>query len=194
MYMKSVIREELVHEYYIREEARARWLRMVLVDMVNELKSQPFSATYQQNCNRWRERESGPLRVLEDLRIITKPPRLSKTRVKPARFFYLNEAHNDEHLAWSIVTPKCMVEESLHRLSKFMKAWDMVAAKNFDAPETLSMYVASYEKSCRCSKLVTRLDCGASICQIGQREIDVMSYPVVVAQSLRKRSIFLTNT
>ena len=45
MYLESVIREEFVHDYDIREEARARWLRMVLVDMVKELKSQPFSAT-----------------------------------------------------------------------------------------------------------------------------------------------------
>ena len=145
VYLESELQQERVLDYYIRSEARARWLRMVLVDMVNELKSQPFSNTYQQNCNRWRERESGPLRVLEDLRIITKPLRLSKTRVKPARFFYLNDAHKDEHLAWSIVTRKCMVEESLRRLSCFFKAWDMVAAQNFDAPETLVMYVASYE-------------------------------------------------
>ena len=94
--------------------------------------------------------------MLEELRIITKPLHLSKPRVKQSRFFYLNDAHNDEHLAWSIVTQECMVEESLRRLSKFIKASDMVAAENFDAPETLSMYVASYEKSCRCSKLVIR--------------------------------------
>ena len=87
IYLKSVMREDLVHDYQIREEARARWLRMVLVDMVNEFKSQPFSATYQQNCNRWRERESGPLRVLEDLRIITKPLHLFKSQVEPTRFF-----------------------------------------------------------------------------------------------------------
>ena len=83
--------------------------------------------------------------MLEDLRIITKPLRLSKTRVKPARFFYLNDAHKDEHLAWSLVTRESMVEESLSRLTNFIKAWDMVAAENFDAPETLSMYVARYE-------------------------------------------------
>ena len=115
----------------------------------DELKSQPLSHTYQQICNRWHERESGPFRVLEDLRIITKPLRLLKSHAyfKPARFFYLNDAHKHEHLAWSIVTRKCMVEESLSRLSKFIKAWDMVAAENVDAPETLSMYVASYEKT-----------------------------------------------
>ena len=39
-----------------------------------------------------------------------------------------------------------MVEESLSRLTNFIKAWDMVAAENFDAPQTLSMYVASYDK------------------------------------------------
>ena len=78
IHLESVIRKELVHDYYIREEARALWLRLVLVDMVNELKSQPFPATYQQTCNRWRERESGPLRVLDDLRILVKPPNLRK--------------------------------------------------------------------------------------------------------------------
>ena len=54
VYLERVLRQELVLDYYIRSEARARWLRMVLVDMVKELKSQPFSNTYQQNCNRWR--------------------------------------------------------------------------------------------------------------------------------------------
>ena len=78
IHLERVIRQELVHDYHIREEARARWLRIVLVDMVNELKAEPFPATYQRNCNRWRERESGPLRVLEDLRIIMKPPNLKK--------------------------------------------------------------------------------------------------------------------
>ena len=39
-----------------------------------------------------------------------------------------------------------MVEESLSRLTSFIKTWDMVAAENFDAPQTLSMYVASYDK------------------------------------------------
>ena len=86
-YLEGVMRREFVPDYYIREEARARWLRMVLVDMVNQLRSQPFAATYQQNCNRWRERESGPLRVLEDLRIITKPLHLFKSQVEPTRFF-----------------------------------------------------------------------------------------------------------
>ena len=33
-YLNSVMREDLIHDYQIREEARARWLRMVLVDMV----------------------------------------------------------------------------------------------------------------------------------------------------------------
>ena len=60
----------------------------------------------------------------------------------------------------------------------FFKAWDMVAAQNFDAPETLVMYVASYEKSCHCLKLVIRVVLGASNCQLGQREVDVMSHPV----------------
>ena len=171
MYLQSVIREELVHDYYIREEARARWLRMVLVDMVKELKSQKFSAMYQQNCNRWRERESGPLRVLEDLRIIMKPQNLWKTRVNEAGIFYLNDSHEDEHLAWSIVTQKCMVEESLRRLSKFISTWDMVVAENIQAPRTLSMYVASY------AKILSLLQIGDSyrlrgdyFCQLGLRE------------------------
>ena len=86
----------------------------------DELKSQPLSHTYQQICNRWHERESGLFRVLEDLRIITKLLRLSKTRVKAAGFFYLNEAHKGEHETWSIVTRKCMVEESLRRMSRFL--------------------------------------------------------------------------
>ena len=120
MYLESVLRQELVLDYYIRSEARARWLRMVLVDMVKELKSQPFSATYQPNCNRWRERESGPLRVLADLLIIMKPRNLWKTRVNGADIFYLNDTHKDKHLAWSIVTERCMVEESLCRLTKFI--------------------------------------------------------------------------
>ena len=45
VYLESVLQQERVLDYYIRSEARARWLRMVLVDMVNELKSQPFSTT-----------------------------------------------------------------------------------------------------------------------------------------------------
>ena len=32
--LENVIRKELVHAYHIREEARARWLRMVLVAAV----------------------------------------------------------------------------------------------------------------------------------------------------------------
>ena len=92
------------------------------------------------------ERESGPLRVLEDLRIIVKPPNLRKTAVNEAKCFYLNDAHNDRHLAWSIVTQKCMVEESLRRLSNFIKTWDTVAAEMYDAPKALSTYVASYDK------------------------------------------------
>ena len=39
-----------------------------------------------------------------------------------------------------------MVEESLRRLSKFIKTWDTVAAGIYDAPKTLSTYVASYDK------------------------------------------------
>ena len=73
-------------------------------------------------CNRWHERESGPFRLLEDLRIIAKPLRLSKTRVKAADFFYLNEAHKDEHVAWSIIVRKYMVEESLLRLSRLFQS------------------------------------------------------------------------
>ena len=71
-----------------------------------------FAATYQQNCNRWRARESGPLRVQEDLRIIMKPKYLLKAGVNQADIFYLNNGHNDKHLAWSIVTSECIVEES----------------------------------------------------------------------------------
>ena len=146
VHLESVLRQELVLDYNIRSEARARWLRMVLVDMVKELKSQPFSATYQPNCNRWRERESGPLRVLEDLLIIMKPRNLWKTRVNGADIFYLNDTHKDKHLAWSIVTKRCMVEESLRRLTKFIDTWDMVVAENLQTPRTLSMYVTSYAK------------------------------------------------
>ena len=36
------------------------------------------------------------------------------------------------------------MEESLRRLSKFIKTWDMVVTKVYDAPNTLSTYVASY--------------------------------------------------
>ncbi len=146
VYLESVLRQESLLDYYIRSEARAQWLRMVLVDMVKELKSQPFSATYQPNCNRWRERESGPLRVLADLLIIMKPRNLWKTRVNGADIFYLNDTHKDKHLAWSIVTKRCMVEESLRRLTKFIDTWDMVVAENLETPRTLSMYVTSYAK------------------------------------------------
>ena len=146
VYLESVLQQERVLDYYIRSEARARWLRMVLVDMVKELKSQPWSAKYQQNCNRWRERESGPLCVLEDLLIIMKPRNLSKTRVNGADIFYLNDTHKDEHLAWSIVTQKCMVEESIRRLTKFIDTWDLVVAEKIQTPRTLSMYVTSYTK------------------------------------------------
>ena len=40
------------------------------------------------------------------------------------------------------------------------------------------MYVASYEKSCHCLKLVIRVDLGASNCELGQREVDAMCQPV----------------
>ena len=39
-----------------------------------------------------------------------------------------------------------MVNESLARLTTFIKAWDMVGAKIHDAPETLSDYIANFFK------------------------------------------------
>ena len=55
--------EDLCADYHISEEERARWLRSVLVDVVQWLAARPYAATYQRHCNRWRERESGPLCV-----------------------------------------------------------------------------------------------------------------------------------
>ena len=59
-------------DYSIMPAARARRLRSVLVAMVKHLSQHPWPAEYQMNCNRYRERESGPLRVLHDLMIIKK--------------------------------------------------------------------------------------------------------------------------
>ena len=81
-------------DYSIMPAARARWLRSVLVAMVKHLSQHPWPAEYQVNCNRYRERESGPLCVLHDLMIIKNP---EKARQQNAGFF-LNGGHTKLHL------------------------------------------------------------------------------------------------
>ena len=144
--LEDVMRKELLADYHIAEEARARWLRSVLVDVVEWLAARPYAAAYQRHCNRWRERESGPLCVLEDLLIIKKPKNLVGAGVSCPKSFYLNAGHNQAHLAWSMVTEDILVSESRSRLTTFIKAWDRVAAEVWDAPATLSDYMRMYER------------------------------------------------
>lgn len=123
-------------DYVTKPDARARWLRLVLVATVQHLAKHPWPAEYQANCNRNRERDSGPLRVLHELLVIEKP----KNKRERDAAFYLNAGHSEEHLKWILVDTEDRVKESHSRLTAFIATWDPVAAVLSEAPVTCLEY------------------------------------------------------
>ena len=142
--MESLLQKEFHSDFSVREEARARWLRQVLVNLVECLQTKPFAAEYTQNCNRFRERESGPLCVLSDLLIITKRARLERHHAARSKVLHLKAGHDQDDEAYALVTSGEQVRKSLERLTTFVKAWDAVVKEVRYAPSKLSEYITSY--------------------------------------------------
>ena len=132
--LQASVPRDRIPDYIVTAPARARWLREVLVETVQYLSKHPWPAKYPSNCNRFRERESGPLRVLHDLLIIEKPEHM------PAPYhgnaFFLSEEHEEEHLRWCLADTDELAAESRRRLAAFIETWDPVGKEISEARET----------------------------------------------------------
>ena len=142
--LASLLPQGCLDDYTVVPAARARWLRLVFVATVRHLSKHPWPAEYQANCNRYRERDSGPLRLFHDLLVIEKPENLQQ---KEAAFF-LNAGHTEEHLKWIIADTDDVVKESHCRLIDFIETWDPIASEISEAPETCLEYKELMVRGC----------------------------------------------
>ena len=100
-------------------DARAQWLHNVLKQVVKYVAKTRYSALYPENCNRFRERESGFINVVKAYGFITKSAGGAPV--------YFNQKHA---LAKEGTIGKWFVQDgSVAKIKQTMEAWDEAVAK-----------------------------------------------------------------
>ena len=122
-------------------EARAKFLQRVLIKCARLMAESPIPTAWPKNCNRFRDREQGPIMTLRSLKIIRKPTRLEK---KTKQLLFFVEGHDDDlDLGWLLDGSEY---PSLSTLTKFVEGVDRLVKAVGQAPRTCSEWRSKMRK------------------------------------------------